>query len=528
MNISKQTVLLFQPSRFQAEVWHFFLEKYNIIVIWEEKYNDTNSISYYLRTLKLQPDLLIIDFKIHNSDEICKCFQQYYPESKIILTIEPHHECLSSIRYCTINQGIDEVVTNFQQENLLDSVISNINTVFYSLNYPPAQEKEIVELLDYFEHKNVSILPKKNQLQQVNKFIYHAEKIITKIFVNNPSFWLLIVIILISTFILNTTSLFLIAPRQKNQSPISTSTTNPETIVQTQINTLKEVEEVPQGTFNYGGSTTWASIRKIANSQITKEYPKFNLNYLSPIHGTPGSGTGIRMLLEGKLDFAQSSRSIKQVEQILAHAEGFTLREYHIAIDAIAVAVHPALQVPGLTIEELRKIYLGQIINWKEVNGPDLKIVPFSRKPKDGGTPDFFRHHILQHHRFSRHIKYVDSTTEGLRQVADTPGGIYYASAPQIIPQCTVKALPIANTSEEEFIAPYVLPAVAPENCPQQRNKLNLAAIRNSTYPITRYLSVIVKEDGTLAQQGGEAYTKLLFTKQIQQLIEKAGFVSIN
>ncbi len=52
-----------------------------------------------------------------------------------------------------------------------------------------------------------------------------------------------------------------------------------------------------------------------------------------------------------------------------------------------------------------------------------------------------------------------------------------------------------------------------------------------SSRPITQeehHLSVIVKEDSTRSQGAGEAYAQLLITQEIQQLIEQAGFVSIN
>ena len=126
------------------------------------------------------------------------------------------------------------------------------------------------------------------------------------------------------------------------------------------------------------------------------------------------------------------------------------------------------------------------------------------------------------------YVKFVYSTTDGLRETTNTPGGIYYASAPQIVPQCKVKALPMAAENGQSFIAPYLPPAIALENCPQQRNQINVEVIRNGSYPITRYLSVIVREDGTRSQEAGEAYAQLLITQEIQQLIEQVGFVSIN
>ncbi|MFN6563859.1 MAG: hypothetical protein RMY28_029240 [Nostoc sp. ChiSLP01] len=70
----------------------------------------------------------------------------------------------------------------------------------------------------------------------------------------------------------------------------------------------------PEGTWFYGGSTSWAPIRRYVDPEIEKAYPQFELRYTDAINATPGSGTGIRMLLEGQLSFSQSSRPITDRE----------------------------------------------------------------------------------------------------------------------------------------------------------------------------------------------------------------------
>ncbi len=530
MITTKKTVLLFQPSRFQAEIWSFIFAKYNINLIWQENLNKKKYIINYFAQLTIDPNLIIIDLKIDNSDGIFQWFRNYYPSCSIIVTIPAEEECLSSIRFCMKNQGVDELLINFQKEDLLARVTTNINTVFQYLNYPPALEETLAKDLKVLDNKNISsITPYQTstaiQSQEQNQPAKISTKIIPKIILLIPRLSLFVGILFLVALLLEANRFSLIFPVQQLQGQILGNKPKQQ---KPQILSLKQVSEIPHGTFNYGGSTTWASIRKIAHLPIEKEYPELNLRYLSPIAATPGSGTGIRMLLEGQLDFSQSSRSIKKEEHILARHKGFTLKEYHVAIDAIAIAVHPSLKVSGLTVEELKKIYLGQITNWKEVKGPDLEIIPLSRRPEDGGTPEFFKNYVLGDESFGSNVILVHSTTTGLKQLAKTPGGIYYASAPQIVPQCTVKTLSIASEKDQDFVPPYLPPAIAPENCPKQRNQINVDTIKNAVYPITRYLSVIVKEDGTRAQKAGEAYVQLLTTKEIQQLIEEAGFVSIN
>ncbi len=543
MSNSKKTVLLFQPSKFQAEVWHFILWEQDIFVTWEQKYTKKKHIANYFKTLELKPNLLIIDLKIDNAYEICRCFYQHYPSSKIILTTDIQHEYSLAIRRWAVKQGVDELLINFQQENLFSSVITNINFVLKVLDCPPAQPESLGRALESLRQKNLATPQEEIQLKASTPSTSTQNLERTKNKTISPivrlSFFLAVVLIVI--VVLEASTLYLISPilgyptlglqrkilAQSNKKTNKEQTNKEQTkSTNTKVSTLPEVNNIPQGIFNYGGSTTWAPIRQIVNPKITKKYPEFNLRYVSAINATPGSGTGIRMVLEGELDFSESSRSINQKEHILAHQQGFTLREYQVGIDAIAIAVHPSLQVSGLTMEQLEKIYLGQITNWKEVNGPDLEIVPLTRRVEDGGTPEFFQQKVLQNQPFGSNVKYVYSTTDGLKQTREIPGGIYYASAPEIIPQCTVKSLPIANENGK-FIPLSLPPAVVPENCPKKRNRLNIAAIKHATYPITRYLYVIVKQDGGRSQKGGEAFTKLLLTKEMQKSIEEAGFVPI-
>ncbi len=114
--------------------------------------------------------------------------------------------------------------------------------------------------------------------------------------------------------------------------------------------TLGAVKNVPEGLFNYGGSTTWAPIRKEVDFIIQQVWPKFRLVYTDPTTGTPGTGSGIRMLIENQLAFSQASRSLKDEEIQRAQQRGLTLKEVPVAIDGIAIAVHPDLPVSGLTI----------------------------------------------------------------------------------------------------------------------------------------------------------------------------------
>lgn len=91
-----------------------------------------------------------------------------------------------------------------------------------------------------------------------------------------------------------------------------------------------------------------------------------------------GSGSGITAVLEGRCDIGLSSRALKDEEK----AKG--LKETTIALDGIAIIVNPSNAVSDLTVEQIAKIYTGEITNWKELGGKDSEIVLIGREARSG------------------------------------------------------------------------------------------------------------------------------------------------
>lgn len=310
-------------------------------------------------------------------------------------------------------------------------------------------------------------------------------------------------------------------PRSTSTPARSDVPSNPST---SSSSDFSSILGIPKGLFSYGGSTSWAAIRQAIDPQIRATHPEFQLRYVEPTNTAPGTSTGIRMLIEGRLAFAQSSRPLQDQEVSRAQQRGFNLKEIPVAIDGLAIAVHPSLNLPGLTLAQLKAIYTGKATNWKQLGGPDLPIQPYSRPTNDGGTVELFVQDVLAGQALGANIEFVNTTTQALQKLANHRGGIYYASAPEVVPQCTIRPLPLGR-QPGQFTPPYREPLVPAKNCPQQRNQLNTDAFQTGQYPLTRNLYVVVKQDDDLAQQAGEAYAKLLLTSQGQSAIANAGFV---
>ncbi len=303
-----------------------------------------------------------------------------------------------------------------------------------------------------------------------------------------------------------------------------------------------EIKNVPPGVFKFGGSTTWATTRQQQSSidaAIKGVFPKYDIVYTdansadikSAKNGScdknPGSNAGICWLIAGDLDFAQSSVALDKSKYADRVAQ-YQLIEKPVAYDALVVVVNPQLKISGLTIEQLRDIYMGRLTNWQQVGGPNLPIVAFSRAENAGGSVSSFRDLVLQKGDEWK-FQLVNNTTAGLQQVIKNRGGIYYGAAKEVMTDfCGVLPLAIGKT-ENNLVKPYLEPLQSAAACSQgKRNEINPVVVSNQEYPLTRKIYVVIQADGTDRQRAGEAYANLLQTKQGQALLTKAGFVSIS
>jgi phosphate transport system substrate-binding protein len=291
------------------------------------------------------------------------------------------------------------------------------------------------------------------------------------------------------------------------------------------VDTFRQVPDVPKRLFSYGDSTSWAPLRSIyaVDAALQTAHPEFRLRYVNPTGGTPSSEAGMQMLLAGQIDFAQVSRPVTESELQQAQQRGFGLQQVAVAIDGVAVAVNPNLTLPGLTLDQVKAIYSGQVNNWQAIGGPNLPIVAFSRTISTG---TFFIDNVMGGQPLGRNVQIVPTTTAALQKLAITPGGIYFASAPEVVPQCGVKAVPIGH-KPGQFVTPYQEPLIPASQCPGQRNQLNISAFQSGQYPLTRSLFVVIKQNGQIEQQAGLAYAKLLLSREGQDLIARTGFVKI-
>ncbi len=147
------------------------------------------------------------------------------------------------------------------------------------------------------------------------------------------------------------------------------------------------------GNIEIKGSTTVLPIAQKVAEVYMKEHPDVKIT----ISGG-GSGNGIKALIDGSTDIADSSRFIKEKEVKLAIERGAYPVPFAVAYDCIVPVVHPSNPLKNISMEQLKEIYMGKIKNWKEIGGPDRPIVVISRDTSSG-TYEVWHEKVLKKER---------------------------------------------------------------------------------------------------------------------------------
>nr|MDZ8057203.1 substrate-binding domain-containing protein [Nostoc sp. EkiNYC01] len=306
-----------------------------------------------------------------------------------------------------------------------------------------------------------------------------------------------------------------IKPDQKSPPVISN---RPEVITTDQF---REVSNVPEGTFKYGGSTSWAFIYPKLESEIKNVHHKFDIKIRKDL--VLGSGIGIQKLIDGGkdgLDFALSSRDVSSEEQDKAKRNSFSLKAIPVVKSGLAIAVNPQLPIDALTQEQLSQIFSGKIGNWRQaVPLIDIPIKFYVRRDNPQSNDEFRK--SLEIIAYGKNFNYVNSTSEALQKITREPGGIFVGPISDVVPQCGIKILPIVNREGKTFYPYQKQNFVSPAECrPGKRNRVNIDAIYSDEYPLRVIFYVVVKQNGQREEQAGQAYANLLLTKQGKEMIK--------
>jgi phosphate transport system substrate-binding protein len=181
-----------------------------------------------------------------------------------------------------------------------------------------------------------------------------------------------------------------------------------------------------------------------------------------------GSGTGFSALKAGNADIAASSRPIKdkEIKELAEYGDMTSVQaEQVIAIDGVAVIVHPGNPVRQLSTEQLAGVFAGEIHNWQELGGVDSAIHVYARD-EQSGTFDTFRELVLLKYRktLAPGVKRFESSEQLSDEVSQDRGGIGFIGLPYVR---RGKALAVADGDSTAMLPTVSL--IATEDYPLSR-----------------------------------------------------------
>ena len=242
------------------------------------------------------------------------------------------------------------------------------------------------------------------------------------------------------------------------------------------------------GSVSTDGSTSMQKVIGALGEAFTEANPDVNFTY-----NPTGSGSGITAVSEGRCDIGLSSRILKDEEA----AKG--LKATVLALDGIAVIVNPENPVSELSLEQIAKIYTGEITNWSELGGNDAEIVVIGREA-GSGTRDGFES-ITKTADACVYRQELTSTGDVITTVAQNPDAIGYASLASI--GDTVKAL--------------VVEGVAPSE----------ETVKDGSYLVQRPF-VLVTREGEELSEAAQAFFDYITSADAASIIADAGAVAVN
>jgi phosphate transport system substrate-binding protein len=235
----------------------------------------------------------------------------------------------------------------------------------------------------------------------------------------------------------------------------------------------------------------------ILGQQWAESFMKANPDQRIQVTGG-GSGTGIAALLNGTTEIAMSSRAIKPAEaQQVQARHKVQARETAVARDGVTFYVHESNPVRALSLDQLQAIYLGDVKNWKEVGGPDARIVVYSRE-NSSGTYVFVKDEVLKGEDFTSDALTLPGTAAVVNAVAKEKHGIGFGGSAY---GKGIRELAVKVGNEE----------VAPSE----------ANIQTGLYPLSRDLFFY-----TRGEPSGEAKTFIDFALSVegQAIVTKVGY----
>ena len=266
----------------------------------------------------------------------------------------------------------------------------------------------------------------------------------------------------------------------KTETPADTNTDN---------SAQTEAPATLSGSVSTNGSTSMEKVIGALSEQFMADNSGVTVTY-----DPTGSGAGIEAASNGSADIGLASRALKDEEK----AGGLT--ETIVALDGIAVIVNADSKVADLTVEQIGKIFTGEITDWSEVGG-DAGTISCIGREAGSGTRDGFES-ITGTKDACKLDQELTSTGGVIEAVAGNPNAIGYASLSAVEGKNTVKAVTVGGVACTE------------------------ATVLDGSYAIQRPFVLVTKTGETLPP-AAQAFFDYATSSAASQLIKAAGAVPV-
>jgi phosphate transport system substrate-binding protein len=252
------------------------------------------------------------------------------------------------------------------------------------------------------------------------------------------------------------------------------------------------------GTVTVKGSDTMVVLGQRWAEEYMRKHPESTIQVTGG-----GSGTGISALINGTTDVCEASRAMKDAEKKqLAEKAGAQPIEIPVAKDGLSVYVNESNPLTELTMADLKAIFTGKITSWKELGGPDAKIIPYSRE-NSSGTYMFFKEHVLENADYTPRAQNMPGTAAVVNAVSKEKFSIGYGGA------AYAKGIKILKIKKDDKT-----PAIGPSD----------ATIKDGSYPLSRPLFFYTR---TKPSADITAFTDWVLSKDGQAIVTKVGYFPI-
>lgn len=274
----------------------------------------------------------------------------------------------------------------------------------------------------------------------------------------------------------------------------------------------KKKDDVTKAVISIKGSDTMVNLAQKWAEVYMQQNPDVSIQVTGG-----GSGTGVAALLNGTTDIATSSRELKPKEIELAKSKNILYSEIEVALDGLALIVHPSNPIDSLTINQVRDLFIGKINNFKKVKGQDITVTLYGRE-NSSGTYEFFKDHVLgkdekgRAHDFASSTQVLQGTSALAEAVARDKAGIAYGGVGYFAHRNDVKILHI----KKDEMSPAIAPA--------ENNIVDFEVIWNGTYSISRPLFLYVADS---QKESIKKFIEFIVSAEGQKLVGQMEYIPL-